>query len=76
MSIVHKKSRLVFTIKKGSVHFAQQESYVTGAGDQSIDKFFGECPLDSSNLKTWLENVSSSWIDGDSIRDDAVAGDD
>ena len=76
MSLVHKNSRLVFTIKSGSVHFVQQESYVTGANDESIDKFKGECPLDSSNLKEWLENVSSSWIDGDSIRAEASVGDD
>ncbi len=75
MSLVHKKSRLTFTVKKGDVHFTQQESYETGAGDQSIDKFYGDCPLDSPNLKEWLENVASSWIDGDSIRSDAVASD-
>lgn len=76
MSLVHKKTRLTFTVKSGNVHFVQQESYVTDADDESIDKFKGDCPLDSSNLKKWLENVTSSWIDGDSIRDDAVAGDD
>ncbi len=72
-TLTHKKSALSFTIKKGNVHFKQVETYVLGSGDESIDKFNGECPLDSENLKEWMENVASSWIDGASIRPEASA---
>lgn len=71
--LTHKKSTLAFTIKKGNVHFKQVESYVTGSEDKSTDEFFGECPMDSDNLKKWMESVAASWIAGDSIRPEATA---
>lgn len=70
---VHDKSDIKLTIKKGEVHYTQKEKYKLPSGDESIDKFKGDCPLDSQNLKQWLNSVVESWIDGDSIRPDAVA---
>lgn len=70
---VHKSSSLTFTIKKGSVHFKQTENYkIGGDGATSKDVFPGDCSLDSDNLHSWLAGVCKSWIDGDSIRDDAT----
>ena len=74
MALVHKDSKLQFSIKSGEVRFVQQEKYITESNDETIDKFKGECPLDSENLTDWAENVVTSWLNGASIRDDATAG--
>jgi len=77
MSLVHASSTLKFDIKKGNVEFTQKESYKTGGTDDSShDIFKGSCPLDSDNLKDWTANVVESWIDGKSIRADAVVAND
>ena len=75
MSLIHTNSAINFAIKKGVVEYTQKESYKTGSEDTSHDIFKGECPLDSDKLKDWINNVTSSWIDGKSIRPDAVVDD-
>lgn len=72
-AVVHKSTSLSFSIKKGNVRFQQKETYSLNGDDSTIDVFKGECPLDSDKLTEWLNAVTQSWIDGDSIRADAVA---
>jgi len=76
MSIQHVKSTLAFEVKKGNVVFKQKEHYKSAGIPESHDGFNGECALDSDNLKKWAHSVIDSWIDGDSIREDAVVADD
>lgn len=70
---IHTRSSLQFTIKKGDVVFKQTESYkIGGDGSKSTDVFPGTCDLNSDKLHEWISAVCKSWIDGDSIRPDAV----
>lgn len=72
MAVIHKKSEIKFGIKKGEVHFTQTESYnINGTDDESVDKFKGQCDLSSDKIHEWAQSVVKSWIDGDSIREDA-----